>query len=596
MKYIAVDIETDGLKMDGGTIWMVSITRGKKTELIHDCNGIAKLRPDIAKEMGDPNICKIIHNGAFDAPFIEHILGCKVRNIWDTQVNEVVIQGQYVRNGKKNLTEFEEKQLKKHSVKLLYTIPRYGFPIHNKDIVENFIARPKGQEFSPEEINYAIADTKYLGPIREMQEFILQRDGLLEVALLENKVTERLADMRVRGIGLDKKLWKKIADTNEKEFERRMSLLPRGINWNSPAQVKALLMDRGVVLNSFDDMWDVYLETKDKLLGNFIYARELHKAVTSYGNNWFKEGFIDSDDRVRCHVTQCINTGRMSMNNPNLQQLPGEEMKMPKKRRVLNLIAGGVFKWRHREAFVPAPGKVFVSGDFSGQEIGIMASASNEKLWIDAMLRGDDIHSLTASLVNRDAWEKGKARGCTFPKKCKCPEHLKLREPAKINNFMLAYGGGADNLASSIGYDLITKIEARMFVGAHKRVIPALTRYLEANGANAIKTGVSYSADPYKRRRVLRGEEDWQIRNQGKNNPIQSAGANMLKLAMISLDERWPIVLVIHDQIILEVPKTQAAKAQKELKVVMEKSADYITGIQGLIKVNPTIQFNISKQ
>jgi len=595
MKYIAVDIETNGLKMDGGTIWMVSITRDKKTELIHDCQGIAKLRPDIKKEMEDPALGKIIHNGVFDAPFIEHILGCKLRNIWDTQVAEVVIQGQYVRNGKKNLTEFEEKQLRKHSVKLLYTIPRYGFPMPDKSTVENFIARKPGIPFTKVEMDYAITDTKYLGAIRDMQEMILQRDGLLEVALLENKVTERLADMRVRGIGLDKKLWKKIADTNEKEFERRMNLLPKGINWNSPAQVKAMLLDRGVVLNSFDDMWDVYLATKNKLLGNFIYARELHKAVTSYGNNWFQEGFIDSDDRVRCHVTQCINTGRMSMNTPNLQQLPGEEMKIPKKRRVLNLIAGGVFQWEHRKAFIPAPGKVFVSGDFSGQEIGIMASASNEKLWIDAMLRGDDIHSLTASLVNRDAWAKGKLRNCTFPKKCKCPEHLKLREPAKINNFMLAYGGGADNLASSIGYDLITKIDARMFVGAHKRVIPALTRYLEANGANAIKTGVSYSADPYKRRRVLRGEEEWQIRNQGKNNPIQSAGANMLKLAMISLDERWPIVLVIHDQIILEVPKGKAAQAQKELKAVMEKSADYITGIKGLIKVNPTVQMNISK-
>jgi DNA polymerase-1 len=595
MKYISLDIETNGLKMDGGIIWMVSIHRGKKKELIHDCQGIAKLRPDIKKEMEDASIGKIIHNGAFDAPFIEYILGCKVRNIWDTQVAEVIIQGQYVRNGKKNLSEFEEKQLRKHSVKLLYTIPRYGFPMPDKSTVENFIGLQRVITFTNDEIDYAVTDTKYLGAIRDMQEMILQRDGLLEVALLENKVTERLADMRVRGIGLDKKLWKRIADTNEKEFERRMNLLPKGINWNSPAQVKAMLLDRGVVLNSFDDMWDVYLESKNKLLGNFIYARELHKAVTSYGNNWFQEGFIDSDDRVRCHVTQCINTGRMSMNTPNLQQLPGEEMKSPKKRRVLNLIAGGVFQWKHREAFIPAPGKVFVSGDFSGQEIGIMASASNEKLWIDAMLRGDDIHSLTASLVNRQAWEAGKAKGCTFPKKCKCPEHLKLREPAKINNFMLAYGGGADNLAASIGYDLISKIDARMFVGAHKRVIPALTRYLEANGANAIKTGVSYSADPYKRRRVLRGEEEWQIRNQGKNNPIQSAGANMLKLAMISLDEKWPIVLVIHDQIILEVPKAQAPKAQKELKAVMEKSADYITGIKGLIKVNPTIQLNISK-
>lgn len=601
MKYIGIDIETNGLKLDGGTVWMLSITRGKKTELIADCNGIAKLRPDIKKELEDPFICKIVHNGAFDLPFLNLILGCKVRNVWDTQVNEIVIQGMHVSFKKKNLEDWQLKQLKKHSSKLLYVIPRYGFPEPDKSIVDNFIGRPKGIPFSKEEKEYAITDTKYLGPIREMQEFILARDGLLEVALMENKVTEKLRDMRSYGIGVDTKMWKQIADTNEREFERRMKRLPGGINWNSPAQVKAFFMDRGVSIPSFENMYDIYLDTRDPMLGNFIYARELHKAVTSYGNNWFIDGLIDSDGRVRCHVSQCINTGRMSMSEPNMQQLPGEEgRKKPKIRRVLKLISGGVFEPQHRKAFRPAKGNVFISGDFPSQEIAIMAAAANEKLWIDALLRGDDIHSLTASLVSKmmggARWDKGKIRGCTFPKKCKCPVHLEMREPAKIQNFMLAYGGGAENLVDSVGHDLISVLDAKMFIGAHKRVTPALTRYLEKNGQDAVKTGVSYSADPYKRRRVLRGEENWQIRNQGKNNPIQAAGANMLKLAMISLSDKWPIVMVIHDQIILEVKKSEASKAAKELKHVMEKAGEYITGIRGLMTVKPTIQMDITKQ
>ncbi len=595
MKYISIDIETNGTKMDGGIVWMLSITRGRKTELLHDCNGLNKLPIHIKKELEDPNTCKIIQSAVFDSPFLRWFFGCKIKNIWDTEVNEVVIQGKRVSFKKKNLEPWQIEQLKKHSSKLKYIVPRYGFPEMDKDIVENFIGRQRGIPFIKEEKTYAINDTKYLPAIQQMQQYILQRDGLIEVALLENKVAEKLAQMRFMGIGIDSKRWKQIADKNEKEYLRRMNLLPKGISWTSPAQVKALFADRGIFMNSFDEMHDTYLVHRDKMLGNFIYARELHKATTSYGNNWFDEKFIDSDGRVRCHVTQCINTGRMAMNNPNLQQLPGEEVKKPKIRRVLNMIAGGVLKWEHREAFIPSKGNVFISGDFSGQEMGIMAAASNEKILIDALLRGDDVHALTAYLINRHEWEQGKERGCTFPKKCKCKKHLELREPAKIDNFQLAYGGGADSLVDFIGIDIISKMQARMFIGAHKRVTPSLTRYLEKNGNDAVKTGVSYSADPYRRRRVLNGEEEWQVRNQGKNTPIQSAGANMLKLAMISISDDLPIVLVIHDQIILEVKKSAAPKACKELKAVMEKSADYITGIKGLIKVTPTIQMNISK-
>lgn len=596
MKYISLDIETDGLKMDGGIIWMLSITRGRKSELFEDCWGLKGIPARVKKELEDQSICKIIHSAVFDSPFISFILKTKIKNIWDTETIEVVIQGKRVSFGKKKqLEDWQIEELKKYSSKLKYVVPRYGFPTYDKDIVENFIGREPGLKFTKEEKDYPVNDTKYLPMIREMQEHILRRDDLMEVALLENKTAEKLAAMRLIGIGIDSKHWKRIADANEKEFERRMRLLPSGINWNAPGQVKDFFSDRGIRMDSLDERYDVYLETRDKYLGNFIYARELHKATTSYGNNWFRENFIDSDGRVRAHVTQCINTGRMAFNNPNLQQLPGEEVKKPKIRRVLSIISGGVFQWKHREAFIPAKGNVFVSGDFSGQEMGIMAAKSNEKILIDALLRGDDVHALTAYMINPREWNEGKERGCTYPKKCKCKKHIELREPAKIDNFQLAYGGGADALVDSIGRDIITTIDARMFIGAHKRITPALTRYLEKNGESAVRTGVSYSDDPYKRRRVLNGEETWQIRNQGKNTPIQAAGANMLKLAMISLSDSLPIVLVIHDQIILEVKKSAAVKAQKELKAIMEKSADYITGIKGLIKVNPTIQFNISK-
>jgi len=245
---------------------------------------------------------------------------------------------------------------------------------------------------------------------------------------------------------------------------------------------------------------------------------------------------------------------------------------------------------QHRKAFIPTKGNVFWIGDFSGQEIGIMAAASEEKLWIDTMLRGDDVHSLTASLLYQQDWEDGYAKGCTFPKKCSCPKHRTPRERAKILNFMLAYGGGAPRFSKATG---LPSLESKITIARYKRIIPNLSKYLERMGRNAQNTGESYSADPYRRRRVLEGER---MVTQGKNNPIQAAGANMLKLAAISIPDKYYCPLEIHDEIILDIPRAQGREACAMLKSVMEKSADYITGIKGLIRVKPRIAMNIMKE
>jgi DNA polymerase I-like protein with 3'-5' exonuclease and polymerase domains len=579
MKYIAIDIETIGLKPYGGVIWMISISRlvGKniKTELLEDCNGIRSIPASLKKELEDDQICKVIHNGVFDIPYLQLMFGIRIQNVWDSENMEVLIQGVRYSTNKKNILagSFEEAMLTEHSSRLDYVLPRYGFPKPNKDIRKNFIDRPLGKPFTKEEKDYAVGDTKYLLPIQKAQEYILKRDGLWELALMENLNTERLSGMRTIGIGFDSKIWNKIAEDNEKEFNKRTNKLPKEVsNWNSERQVKKYFKDRGILIDSYDDLDAIAISSGDKVLKDFIAARELHKAVTSYGKNFFENGFVDADNRIRCDVTQTINTGRMSMSNPNLQQLP----------------AGG----QHRAAFVPKKGHVFVIGDFSGQEIGIMAAASEEKIWIEAMLRGEDVHSLTASIIEANAWAEGTTKSCTFPKKCECPKHIALRTPAKINNFMLAYGGGPTKLAEKTGMDNLT---ARMYVGSHKRAVPKLTRYLDKCGKNAMDTGVAYSASPFKRRRVLRAQESWQIRNQGMNTPIQAAGADMLKLAMVSVPLQFDIVLVIHDEIILEVPKAAANKAAKMLKEVMEKSAAYVTGIKGLISVKPKIAMNLLK-
>ncbi len=167
-----------------------------------------------------------------------------------------------------------------------------------------------------------------------------------------------------------------------------------------------------------------------------------------------------------------------------------------------------------------------------------------------------------------------------------------MREHAKTINFAIAYGAGPQNISRQLK---ITEREASKLLHKYKRVVPNLSRWLDSNAKESIKTRLSYSADPYRRRRTLRDPEEWQLRNIGKNNPVQSCGANMIKLAMISLSDSTPVVLTVHDELVVEVPKGRAKAAVKELRAIMEKAADYCTQYPGLITAEPRIATSLKK-
>lgn len=603
---MALDLETIGLDPYKGKIWSLTVSYdGKKAFVYSNPNGLRKkdIPAQVIKDIENPKITKIAHKAVFDGSFLLSVLGIQGRNWWCSQLCEIVIQGVALpRTKKKSRTEAEQKMYALHGSSLEDVLPRYGMKKPNKEIREAFIDRPVGIAFTKKELKYMVEDVLPLIKLQKLQSQKLSEDNLMDVAQLENKYVYKRIIAKVHGIGFDKNIWKDIATENGKEFERRLKKLPKEVNnWNSEKQVKAYFKTIGINIPTYkskspsvDDLDSLYLKTRNKTLGNFILARELHKSVTSYGLNWFEDNYIKDDSRIRPNVTQIKETGRTSMADPNLQQLPGHGRKDYEHELVMELLYKGDprTKPQHRRAFVPRPGYVFVINDFGGQEIGIMAAASGEKLWIDTMLRGDDVHSMTASLLYAQDWTSGADKGCAFPKKCKCHNHVTPRERAKILNFMLAYGGGPQRFSKATG---LSMIDSRITVARYRKIIPNLTKYLESNARSAVNTGESYSADPFRRRRILRGEEKWHVENQGKNNPIQAAGANMLKMAVASIPDKYYCPLEIHDEIILEVKKSEAIKAAKTLKKIMEDSADYITGIKGLIKADPKIQMNLMK-
>lgn len=566
MKFIAIDIETTGLyPTPGSKIYCVAINDGSTISIATDPMTLKTV-------LEDKNVVKVIHNAGFDSFWLAMLYNIRVTNIWDTRLMEQVIIGENLSRSVKD--EEIKKQL---SSSLLYTLERYGLATLDKTLGAKFAIRNRFAPLTPAEIEYAKNDVRYLLQLQAMQERRLVKLDLMRVANLENRLVEVVVSMRKNGIGLDIDKWLSIAKVNETAYNSILKRLPPAVsNWNSPKQVKKFFNAQGIAVDSLTGIEDLVHVYNNPALTAFVELRKYYKLVTTYGKSWLnndiKINTVDHDNRVRCDYEQMVNSGRLSSSNPNLQQLPRDG--------------------ELRSAFVPAKGNVFVIGDFGGQEIGIMAAASKEEIWIKAMLHREDIHSLTASLLYPAEWVNGAEKGCTFPKKCKCVEHNRVRQNAKTINFAIAYGAGNENIARQLG---ISTKQASKLLTKYKRVVPKLTRWLAENSKETKKTRLSFSADPFRRRRVLREPQEFMLANIGKNNPLQSSGANMIKLAMVSLNKDTQIVLTVHDEIILEVKKGKAKQAVKELKAIMEKSADYCTEVPGLIEAEPRIANNLAK-
>lgn len=136
---------------------------------------------------------------------------------------------------------------------------------------------------------------------------------------------------------------------------------------------------------------------------------------------------------------------------------------------------------------------VIVTADMSGCELRIIAELSGDPVWIAAFAAGEDVHSVGTEILYAKEWPTLTEEGCAYfainPEtgkplhhKCSCKGHKKLRDATKAVNFLLAYGGGPDKLAESIG---VTRDEAVALMQLHEKMFPKVWRYLERSGEDA---------------------------------------------------------------------------------------------------------------
>jgi len=402
--------------------------------------------------------------------------------------------------------------------------------------------------------------------LREALTARLEADALTSMYNeIELPIAPILAAMEADGIGIDGDALKVIS----KEFAEQMGRLEREcyelagreFNLNSPIQLREVLFTHLKLsakgLKKTKSGFSTDADTLEKLAAVHPMPRKLIEYRTI---SKLKSTYADALSEVirsgtgRIHTTwhqALVPTGRVSSSDPNLQNIPTRSVEG---RRI-------------RRAFVPKPGCIFVSADYSQIDLRVMAHLSGDKTLVEAFNTGEDIHVRTATEV----------LGVTPDK-----VNAEARRLAKVINFGIIYGMGSQRLAGELG---IALAEASDYIKRYFERLPGVRAWLDDTVRTARTTG--FVTTMYGRRRYLPelnaqpGGARAQAERIAINTPIQGTAADLIKLAMIRLDKALRerklgarMILQVHDELLLEAPQSEWQEAAKLAKREMEGVAE----------------------
>ncbi|HWC77348.1 MAG TPA: DNA polymerase, partial [Blastocatellia bacterium] len=289
------------------------------------------------------------------------------------------------------------------------------------------------------------------------------------------------------------------------------------------------------------------LATKYELPRLIIEYRELSKLKSTYVDALPK--LIDRrSGRIHTTLNQAVSaTGRLSSTNPNLQNIP---IRSEQGRRI-------------RAAFVASPGNVLMSADYSQIELRLFAHITGDPVMTEAFKHNEDIHAKTAREV--------------FGAKTK-EEEAVARRLAKIVNFAIPYVIGPFGLSQRTG---LSRAEAKKVIADYYETYKEVRRYMEETPEQVRQTGIVRTIfgrirpipDINNRNHNLRARAE----REAINAPIQGSAADLVKIAMIRVDERLKreglggrMILQVHDELLLEVPEKETEQTREVVKTEME--------------------------
>ena len=268
-------------------------------------------------------------------------------------------------------------------------------------------------------------------------------------------------------------------------------------------------------------------------------------------NSTYIEGLLrltEANGRVHSTFDQVATaTGRISSSEPNLQNIP---VRTAEGREI-------------RQAFLPREGWVLLDADYSQIELRLMAHFSGDEAMLDAFRTGQDVHARTASEIFDVPLDQVDST---------------LRSNAKAVNFGIIYGISGFGLARNTG---VTQQEARSFISRYFAKYPGVKRFMDTAVADGQENG--YALTLMGRRRYLPEltASNAMVREFGKraamNTPVQGTAADIIKLAMVRVDEalrreklQSRLILQVHDELLLECPPEEAETAARILQEAME--------------------------
>ena len=603
-KVLALDTETTGLSYNDRVIMLQLGTLGLDQYIID-------VR-DIPIEALHPILLnKVIvgHNIKFDYNMLKKH-GILLNNVYDTMLAEKVIY-----NGEMDFKEtIDSRRFSLAGVYYKYFKKRI-----DKEIREEFL-KIGDKPFSLANILYGANDVLYPLKIKEKQEPLIEERLLGKCVSLENKVTLALADIEYNGIKLNKDSWLKISETykaKSKETEKILDSMiinsnnekarkyvlnavqldlftnkpsnekSTTINWNSDKQVYEILtevfgiypVDKHGKPSSSAKAIELLTEKHD-ITELILRFREEQKVVNSFGESFLNK-FLAEDGRIHTTYNQIIETGRVSSRNPNMQQIPKEEI--------------------FRKAFEAEEGRVLITADYSSQEARIMADKANDSSYIEFFKTGDgDIHSFVATKMFSAAF--GREFIVT-----KTNENKEYRQQGKILNFFISFGGSAFTLSKTLK---ISMQEAEVLINSFYKGFPALKdlfdnckRFALENGyirTNSITNRIRYfpTWKIYKRlsdkgfynltdkeRKELYSIKG-AIERRAQNTPIQGTAGDITKTALVILrnnilkeninpadpNSKVKVVNVVHDEIVIECLEEEKEKWQRILEDSMKEA------------------------
>ncbi len=545
--FLALDTETSGLDPHTDRVLLIQFGTADR-QLLVDAQSVG---PDVIRAIFHPDRVVVLHNATFDLKMLWSLAG-EASGLASARIADTQLSEQLLRNGRKS-----DVVMQGYALKAL--AERYAGMELDKTIRQGFYGIQSLEELSSTELYYAARDVEATWKVYAQQLPELERDGLLRVSAIEGAAAPAFAQMEWRGFAIDRDAWaarieeaKVTMQRYKKELDYELrAVVDRDLfgettlNYDDDEEVSAAMAKLGVELRSL---------RRESLLANGHPAaitlaryREYKKVVASYG-----EGFLAHvhPETGRLHPrfrALGASTGRTSCSEPNLQSVPADS--------------------DFRACFSAGSGRRIITADYATAELRILAEVSQDPVFLEALARGEDLHSRVARRL--------------FGVDVSKTERPELRARAKTINFGLVYGMSAAGLARQLDVD---EAEASRLLDAYFRAFPKIRAYLRDSADQALRRGY---AETLGGRRLwftdMRrdGRDEGTLTRVAMNMPIQGTSADMVKLAMARMVRRFAedgldahLVNMVHDEIVVEAAESDVDAVSAVVRSALESAGE----------------------